>query len=347
MNITTFSDEQLAGQRLMAGFEGTQLNQELRSLIDEIKIGGIILFAGNLVNPQQIKQLCYSVQEFARECGQPPLFIAIDQEGGQVARLKEPFTRFPGNPKMKDHRDARHFARTTAMELSEVGINMNLAPVMDVAFNGPKSIMAGRSFGHDPLWVSDLGAAVIKHLQHHGVMSVAKHFPGIGRTTLDSHLDMPVLDVDDDMLATTDLLPFATAIKNDVAGIMLAHILYQRIDARWPASLSTHIARKLLRDRMGFDGVVLTDDLDMGAIKRHRDIKTAVRQILLADIDIALICHSRLDIERSFKEISEAQAGSRSLKVQGEESVKRILELKGRYLGKWLPHSGSGKYIIA
>ncbi len=332
MDITTYSDEQLAGQRLMVGFEGTELNRELESLIGEIKVGGIILFARNLIDHRQIKHLCLRAQEYARSRGQPPLLIAIDQEGGQVARLKKPFTRFAGNPEMESRRDAERLAQITAAELSWVGINMNMAPVLDIAFNGPKSIMAGRSFGNEPLWVTDLGTTVIEHLQKNGIMSVAKHFPGIGRTTLDSHLDRPDLDINLNTLKTTDLLPFEAAIQSKVAGIMLAHIRYQKLDAQWPASLSPFIAGDLLRNRMGFDGIVLTDDLDMGAIKKHYDIKSAIHQILLADIDIALICHSRPDIENAFNEILNSQANSQTLKTKGGESVRRILALKRKYL---------------
>ncbi len=333
METTQITHEQLAGQRLMVGFEGTTLNPELMFLINTLKVGGIILFTGNLSTPDQIKNLCISVQEYARSCGQPKLFIAIDQEGGQVARLKAPFTQFPGNPNIKDPQDAENFARTTASELTEIGINMNLAPVLDVALKDKKGVMASRAFGHDPIRVSDLGVTVIDHLQRNGIMSVAKHFPGIGRTTLDSHLEMPALDIDVATLETTDLLPFDAAIKHNVTGMMLSHILYNKIDPKWPASLSTSIAGDLLRRRMGFDGIVMTDDLDMGAIKKHYDIKTVIRQILLADIDIALICHKGPDIESAFGEIINALDRSRRLKIKGRESVKRIMKMKRKYIG--------------
>ncbi len=316
----------------MVGFDGIKLDRELRCLIDGIKVGGIILFAGNLVEPDQISQLCLTVQDYAADCGQPPLFIAIDQEGGQVARLKKPFTQFAGNPAVKGSKDARHFAEVTAAELSRVGINMNLAPVLDVAFNGQESIMAGRSFGADPTQVADLGATVIEHLQQNGIMSVAKHFPGIGRTTLDSHVDMPTLDIDLETLTTTDLLPFTVAIKRDVAGIMLSHIHYNLIDPHWPASLSATIARDVLRDQMGFNGVIMTDDLDMGAIKKRYDIQTAISRILAADIDMALICHRGPDIETAFKEILSTYENSPKIKAEGRASVKRILKLKERFL---------------
>ncbi|MDH3875743.1 MAG: beta-N-acetylhexosaminidase [Desulfobacteraceae bacterium] len=332
MDITDFSDKQMAGQRLIVGFEGTELNAELEFLIDTLKVGGIILFSINLVDPGQIKDLSFSMQSYARSCDQPPLLIAIDQEGGQVARLKEPFTQFPGNSKMKGPEDAIFFARTTAKELLEVGINMNMAPVLDVAPEGINSVMAERAFGPDPDWVSEQGRVVIEHLQAENMMAVAKHFPGIGRTVLDSHFELPDLDIDVDAMQGFDLFPFKTAISHDVAGIMLSHIRYTGIDPDWPASLSRIIADDLLRKEMRYDGVVMTDDLDMGAIAKHYDLKTAIQQILSADIDMTLICHAGPNIENAFKEILEVQGRSQSMKAKGMKSLKRIMRLKSRYL---------------
>ena len=333
MDITDFSDTQSAGQRLMAGFDGTELNAELKFLINALKLGGIILFSRNLIDPGQIKDLCFSMQSYARSCGQPPLFIAIDQEGGRVARLREPFTQFPGNSKMKGPEDAVYFAKTTAKEFLEVGINMNLAPVLDVAPEGINSVMAGRAFGPDPGWVSEQGKVVIEHLQAENIMAVAKHFPGIGRTVVDSHFELPDLDIDVDAMQGFDLFPFKTAISHDVAGIMLSHIRYTGIDPDWPASLSKTIADDLLRKQMGYDGVVMTDDLDMGAIEKHYDLKTAIQQILSADIDMPLICHAGPNIENAFKEILDVQRRSQTMKAKGMKSLKRIMRLKKRYIG--------------
>lgn len=330
--IETFSDEQLAGQRLMVGFGGTTLNSNLRFFIDTIKVGGVILFARNLANPDQIKTLCRSIQDYAKTNGQPPLFIAIDQEGGQVARLKPPFTQFSGNPKMKGVTDAAHFSSVTADELTDVGINMDMAPVLDVVPSGMAGVMEKRVFGNDPAWVSLLGREVIAGLQERNIMAVAKHFPGIGRTTLDSHIEKPELDVALDELEQTDLVPFAAAVENDVAGVMLSHILYRKIDTRWPASLSVPIAKHLLRDRMKFEGLIVTDDLDMGAIVNHFDIDTAIERILLADIDIALICHQGPKIEAAFNRILETISRKGEAAQKGRESVERILRLKKRYL---------------
>jgi len=306
MRVENFSTEQLAGQRLMVGFDGTGLNTDLKFLIGTLKVGGIILFSRNVSTPEQIQVLCTDVQAYAKARSQPPLFIAIDQEGGQVARLREPFTRFSGNPSMTDEKDAEQFARITAAELKRVGINMNLAPVMDVAHEGMDSVMAKRAFGADSNRVSRLGCSVIDHLQQNGVMAVAKHFPGIGRTTLDSHLDQPVLDTAMPEMAATDFKPFEAAIAHEVAGIMLSHILYTGIDNRWPAGMSIRIARTLLRNRMGYGGVVMTDDLDMGSIKG--------------------------DIEWGFGEMLKGIGDTHDTETRALASVGRIMALKEKYL---------------
>lgn len=326
-----FSPEQIAGQRLMIGFEGTNLTDDLKYAIDHLKIGGIILFAINLVSPKQIRDLNAAAQEFAASCGQPPLFVAIDQEGGQVARLKAPFTQFAGNPHMTGEEDAVEFSRITAAELKGIGVNMDMAPVLDIAPEEIDSVMAKRAFGSDPDWVCKMGAAVISHLQRNKIMAVAKHFPGIGRTVLDSHLELPDLNTDLDELRQTDLLPFERAVALPVAGVMLSHIRYTGIDPRWPASLSPAVTKDLLRRQMGYDGVVMTDDLDMGAIKKHYPIETVIDKIIAADVDIALICHKGPDIQSAFDKLLEhhqkEEANESALKP-----LERIMKLKQTYL---------------
>lgn len=328
----------LAGQRLMVGFEGTDLNLELKTLIKDIKVGGIILFAGNIKSAGQLKILCQSAQNFAKACNLPPLLIAVDQEGGVVARLRKPdFTEFPGNPYIKDIHTAKEFAITTARELKAVYMNMNMAPVMDclpeasAVTDNFKSIMESRMFPGNPEDVGRLGSYVIDFLQQNGVMAVAKHFPGLGRTTKDSHLELPVVHTSKELMEKSDLVPFKAAIRSNVAGIMLSHILYSKMDSHWPASLSYNIAKKVLRDEMGYQGVVMTDDLDMKAIRY--DIKTSIRQILKAEVDIALICHKGPDIESAFNEIKTLLATDEEFYKKGIESSTRIEFLKKRYLG--------------
>ncbi|MDJ0875748.1 MAG: glycoside hydrolase family 3 protein [Desulfobacterales bacterium] len=332
MQMKDFNDEQMAGQRLMVGFEGLQFNDDLRALIGDLKVGGLILFKLNIETPEQVRRLCEDCQAFAAGCGQPPLFIAVDQEGGPVARLRAPFTEFPGNPHMTGLDDARHFGEITARELASVGINMDMAPVVDVAPADMSGIMADRVFGSDPAYVSAMGNTVIETLQQRGVMAVAKHFPGIGRTVLDSHLDLPVFKHEPDAMAAIELPPFEAAIQIGVSAVMLSHILYEKIDPRWPASLSPAIARDLLRDRFGYQGVTVTDDLDMGAIKRHFDIRTVIGQILAAEIDIALICHKGPDIRTAFEEMVARIRADRGLRDKTAESVERIMALKRRFL---------------
>ena len=332
MDLSAWSEEKLAGQRLMAGFEGKDLDRDLQGLIADQRVGGLILFKRNVESPGRLADLCRSAQDWARECGLPPLFVAIDQEGGPVARLGPPFTQFPGNPAIRDVSDAARFARITAAELAAVGINMNLAPVLDAVPHGCDSIMAQRTFGADAQWVARLGAAVIAGLQTRGVMAVAKHFPGIGRTRLDSHIDLPFLDADLGSLEDYDLVPFQAAIQERVAGIMLSHILYRRLDPQWPASLSKAIARDLLRKRMGFPGVVLTDDLEMGAINRHYGFNATIRQVLKADIDLALICRSAEKLRQAHALMVRKIAQSEERRSRAEAAAARIMALKALYL---------------
>ncbi|MDY6823781.1 MAG: beta-N-acetylhexosaminidase [Thermodesulfobacteriota bacterium] len=348
MTINKDSAAFAAGQRLMAGFDGTDLNGDLRLLIDTLHVGGIILFSRNLGAPDEIAALCRDAQAYAADCGLPPLFIAIDQEGGRVARLKEPFTRFPGNPAIKDFQAATQFAAITAGELINTGINMNIAPVLDVADTIGNSIMAERVFPGAPETVAYLGVTVIRGMQDRGVMAVGKHFPGIGRTTTDSHIDRPILKTDTETLLKTDIIPFQSAIAKDVAGLMLSHIIYTGLDRQWPASLSVDIARTLLRDQMGFSGLVLTDDLDMGAIKNHYSITTVINRIMAADIDIALICHKGPDRETAFEEMARHIRSAPAQRARSNAALNRILALKTRYLNYSLsaktPQSGVSRF---
>ncbi|SCY26589.1 glycoside hydrolase family 3 N-terminal domain-containing protein [Desulfoluna spongiiphila] len=316
-------DEQV-GQRLLVGFDGTNLTDDLKYLIGTLKVGGVILFAPNIESPAQVASLCADMQAYAADCGLPPLFISVDQEGGPVARMKEPLTLFPeGTPALKTREAARHFGSTTGKELFEVGYNMDMAPVLDVQPEGFSGIMEKRVFPGSPQEVGDLGVEVMETLEAEGVLAVVKHFPGIGRTTLDSHLTLPVLDTPFTELARTDLVPFEIAFGAGASAVMLSHIKYTDIDAQWPASLSPEVVKGVLRGRMGFNGVVMTDDLDMKAITC--DMDTAARQIFTSDVDIALICH-RSDRYETLAETLKAMAtrfpGANAL------ALGRILALK-------------------
>jgi beta-N-acetylhexosaminidase len=326
------SAAQKAGQRLMVGFDGLSMNDTLKHCIEQIKVGGLILFARNIAAPDQIRELCAACQSHARQCGQPPLFIAIDQEGGVVSRLKPPFTQFPGNPHMQSPEDAADFARTTARELNQIGVNMNMAPVLDVLPPDSPSVMQERAFGNDPGHVSRMGNTVIRHLQMQKIMAVAKHFPGIGRTVLDSHEELPDLDTDARSLTDFDGAPFQAAVAAGVAGIMLSHIRYLALDPSWPASLSPTVAEGILRRRMAYHGLVVTDDLDMGAIVKHHPLPIVVRQCLDAGVDILLICHAGPRIQEAFDQILALTESSAELIRKEEQSLRRILHFKELFL---------------
>lgn len=321
----------LAGQRMMVGFEGTGPSDRLQQIVANLQVAGIIIFSINVQSPDQLRELCAFAQDCARSAGLPPLLIAVDQEGGRVARLREPWTRFPAPSRLSGEAAVIDYAATTAAELAKAGINMNMAPVLDVARADISSIMAERSFGSDPDRVAALGALVIDEFQQRGLMAVAKHFPGIGRTVLDSHLDMPVLDADLRRLRQSDLVPFRAAVRRQAAGMMLSHIFYPRIDSRWPASLSTAIARDLLRNELRFPGLVLTDDLDMGAIEKHYGIETVVDRILEADIDLALICHEGPNIDAAHGYFLRRITDSAEIRRRSEMSADRILKTKKRF----------------
>jgi beta-N-acetylhexosaminidase len=295
MTLYTEDIRQIAGQKIMAGFDGTQFNPDIEYLIKELCVGGLILFRRNVESPDQLTELCRKIKDSARENSLPPVFISIDQEGGPVARLKEPFTVFPGNPFIKTEEQADLYARTVSTELKSIGVNMNLAPVLDVVGDIKDSAMKERAFEKDTATVSRLGKRVITGMQQNGIMAVGKHFPGIGRSPVDSHSDLPVVDADRQSIFSRDLPPFREAVKAGAAGIMPGHILYPQLDPHWQASLSEVIIKELLRENLGYNGLVITDDLDMKAVTH--DIHTCAERILRSDTDIALICHPGPDIE--------------------------------------------------
>ena len=336
--------DRLVGQRLMVGFDGTQWNADLAFCIHKLMPGGLILFKINVDTPRQVRQLCADAQQCAADNGLPPLIIAVDQEGGPVARLRPPaFPHFKGATELNGPADADAFARLAADVLGPIGINMDMAPVLDLDCQAVESVMRSRAFGPDPQTVTPMGLAIIEGLQKRGIMAVGKHFPGIGRTTLDSHLERPDLETDRETLLKEECAPFQAAITKGVAAIMLAHLRYTALDPEWPASLSTKVVQDLLRDRMGFDGVVMTDDLDMGAIVRHYPDALLLERIIRAGVDIALICHKGPRRDQALDHLKGAlEKNPRS--DEHQKSVGRILALKQRFLN-CVSGSPSGKNL--
>lgn len=320
-----------AGQLLMFGFDGTKFNSDIRFLIQKLKIGGVILFKRNIESQGQVKDLCMAMQEAALSADLPPLFIAVDQEGGAVARLKKPaFEEYPGASVIKSLKEAEEISNEMSKVLNNLGFNMNMAPVLDIAFDPSTSIMKDRAYSDSPEGAAEFGKTVIKTFQKNGIMAVGKHFPGIGRTVLDSHLTLPLLDTEKEVLIKNDLVPFKAAIDENVSGIMLSHILYKNIDSEWPASLSVKIAGDLLRREMGYKGLALTDDLDMKAI--NHDIKTCISRIIMANIDMALICSRNSNQENALDEILRLCRDNSNASGNTFKSAERILIAKEKFI---------------
>jgi beta-N-acetylhexosaminidase len=325
------------GQLFMLGFTGPEASPELTSLIKEYHPGGLILFGRNLKSAEQIVELTNAVQRLA---GPIPLFISIDQEGGRVSRLPSDFTIFPpcavlGRCGTTDLTYAA--ASVTASELRAVGINMNLAPVLDVDSNPKNPIIGDRALGRSADQVCALGHAVISGLQDHQVIACGKHFPGHGDTIADSHLELPVVTASRDRLQEVELPPFEHAIRQGLTTIMTAHVLYPALDADQPATLSSTILTGLLREQLGFKGLILTDDLEMRAILDHYGIEDAAVRSFQAGADILLICKDHDREVAAMDAMYAAVKDGRIARARLEASLNRIKQLKDRFLQSYTP----------
>lgn len=319
----------------MVGISGTAVDEETDALIRDYRPGGVILFARNIVDPLQLARLCSDLQDRSQGYHGTRLFLAVDQEGGRVARLRKPFTVFPGNMAIGMDADpekrADEFARITAQEMRMVGLNMNLAPVVDVRKGEPETHLAGRIFGEDPAVVARLGRQVVKSLQDHGVMAVAKHFPGLGRSDLDPHLHLPRIELKEEEIESINLPPFRAAIEEDVSGIMSSHAIYPALDDR-PATLSSTILTRILRERLAFDGLILTDDLEMGAIAKHWGVARGAADAFEAGADILLICKDQENVAEALDLILGRVLRGEIPNGRINKSLERIARAKAAYI---------------
>lgn len=323
------------GQLFMIGFPGADLDVETQELIHRYGIGNFILFRRNVAEPLQVARLCQDLKKACRDRGLPLPLISIDQEGGPVARLKPPFTQFSGAAGIAKATDpaaeARRFAHITARELNLIGCNMNFAPVMDLDVRGTDRVMEGRTFGSDPELVGHLGGIIIEGLQKEGILATAKHFPGIGGVKLDPHQDLPVMGTPLSELEKRELVPFQKAFTARVAAIMTAHVIYSGIDPNLPATLSRILTTDILRSKMGFDGLIVSDDMEMGAIERHFSVEESVVMAFMAGVDIILICHEKEKIVRAFEAVRAFLEKERAGRMRLEESLRRIMAAKERH----------------
>lgn len=327
--------EEKVGQKLVAGFEGFAPSSNLYQLIEESKIGGVILFKRNVDNILQLSHLCQELQSLSPI----PLLICIDQEGGRVSRLKEPFTPFPSASilgKTGDSELALAQGCVMARELRAAGINVNLAPVLDVNTNPLNPVIGDRALGDDPELVAKMGIQLIKGFKMEGIIGVGKHFPGHGDTSLDSHYILPCVDKTEEEMKKVELLPFQKAISAGLDMIMTAHVLYPKLDPKFPATLSEIITQRILRKNMGFEGVVITDDMRMKAITLNFPWDEALIKALESGCDLILICTN--DPLEDYNILLGYAKSHKKAQHMIEESWLRIKSLKDRYLS----HSRDG-----
>ena len=317
----------LWGQLLMVGIPGQEPDEITRCLIRDLQVGGIILFKRNIAHPQQVAALIRECQKMALDTGGYPLFIAVDQEGGPVQRFRQPFPEMPSARQFGlagDPSAVTAGARQVALELRSLGVNINLAPVLDVPRN-PACPLWERCYGTDPEVVARFGLAAVQGYQEGGVLPVAKHFPGLGATDLDSHLDLPSA-VPGPEQREIDLLPFRRAVAAGIPGVMCAHVLVPEWDAL-PASLSRMATTTILRNQLGFKGLTFTDDLEMGAIIKQWSVAEAAQLAVAAGHDILLVCEHFDNIKNTLTALTARE----DLVPHLQSAWRRILHHKRRF----------------
>jgi len=342
-----FVQREKIGQLFMVGFMGTSLTPDLAAFLKEYKPGGVILFSRNLESVEQIVELTNDLQR----CNPTfPLLISIDQEGGRVTRLPKGFTIFPPCEvlgRCNSGELAYAAAATIAKELRAVGINMNMAPVLDVNSNPDNLVIGDRAFGSTPDIVGELAVATAAGLQDNQVVACGKHFPGHGDTNADSHKELPVVEASRERLEAVEFPPFRRAAAAGVASMMTAHVLYKALDDGLPATLSRTIITGLLREGFHYDGVVLTDDLEMHAIVDHYGMGEAAVRAFLAGCDVLLICKDRAREIAAFEAVEKAVTSGAISAERLAVSVNRIQRLKQRFLVPYKPATVSDAKLVA
>lgn len=321
------------GQLLIVGFEGSDLDDNSREYIEDIGVGGLIFFARNIESKYQVTSLVEDINDISNI----PLFLAIDEEGGIVSRLPQEYKRLPDSIDIGNTKDtdlAFDYGKLLGNRVKSLGLNLNFAPVMDIHSNLSNPVIGKRAFGTTAEIVSQMGINVAKGIGNTNVIPSIKHFPGHGDTSTDSHIELPIINKSLDKIRGFELIPFKNAIEEGIEMIMSAHILIPSIDEEYPATLSHKILGDLLRDEMGYEGVIVSDDMTMGAIVNNYSLEEASVAFLQAGGDIVLVCHGVDNPRLVFDKIIESIKIGELSEEEIDTKVYRILELKDRYLNK-------------
>lgn len=325
--VANMSDADKVGQLMMIGIHGKTLNDDAKFMLNEYRVGGIILFDRNMESKDQVKSLIADINKTGKSAGLTPLFIGIDQEGGAVARMEDQLIKVPPAEELGKEpiEQAVSLAKQSGTELKDLGFNINFAPVADLG------LTYGRSFSTNPDEVARYASAVGKAYDEAGLWYSYKHFPGIGKTDVDLHADTSVVPVSKETLLNEDTKVFVDLIKQskpNTYAIMVSHAMYPQIDPDHPSSLSKVIITDWLRKDMGYNGVVVTDDMDMGALAKHYTFGDMAVQSILAGSDILLVCHEYEHMQEAYNGLMKAVKDGRISKERLDESVKRILLMK-------------------
>lgn len=324
--VASMSKTEKIGQMVMIGIQGTKVDDDSLYMLNQYHMGGVILFDRNMESPEQVKQLTSDLQAQSNE--KVPLFIGIDEEGGDVVRMAEKLTPPPSQKEIGatgDIEQARTWAIKTAKSLKDMGINVNFAPVADVGSNDK------RSYSTDANTVIDFVRAATKGYQQENIIYSLKHFPGIGKGRVDSHVDSSSIDVVKEVLMTEDIIPFKTIIDENEPNdyfILVSHLKYPALDEEYPASLSSKIMTDLLRNELGYKGIIITDDMEMGAVANHNDFRSIGVNAVKAGADIVLVCHEYEHQQEVYLGLLDAVNSGEISQERIDESVKRIIKVK-------------------
>lgn len=322
------------GQMLLCGFHGTEAAGDVDAFLRKYPIGGVIYFARNVESPEQVERLSSGLQRIAVDSGNVPLWISIDQEGGMVARITEGIALMPGQMAIAaagSTQDAYQAAYISGVELKSMGINMNFAPVLDVNNNAANPVIGVRSFGESPQSVAAYGVRSIAGVQDAGISATAKHFPGHGDTDTDSHLDIPVIPHDRGRVERVELIPFRAAIAAGVDAMMSVHIYFPALEPeRLPVTLSRAVLSGLLRQELGYDGMIVTDCMEMDAIAANYGTVDAAVMAVEAGADLVLISHTAHLQAGAFEALLAAVQSGRISEARIDESVTRLLKYKAK-----------------
>lgn len=320
-------DEKI-GQMILSGFNGIYFNKELNTLINDFKVGGVILFSRNIEDSKQLKKLTSDIIDINKDI---PLFISIDEEGGRVSRLPKDIKKFESSKSIGDRGDEKYAyenGREIGGILKNYNINMNFAPVLDIYSNPKNTVIGDRSFGDNEKVVSSMGIATMKGLKDENIISVVKHLPGHGDTEIDSHLGLPIVEKNLKQLNELELIPFNKAIESGADAVMVSHILIKEIDDKYPATLSYTLINDILRNNMKFENIVITDDMLMKAITDYISIEEASVKSIKAGADIILIGSDINKTKSVIERIKLAVANNEISEERIDKSVYRILKQK-------------------